>query len=112
MSSASQFVTGLASSGVSAADETAAAKPPSSIKDYGEPRTVPAGEFKAKCLKLLDEVAATREPLVITKFGKPVAKVVPIEEENKFDLFGAMRGSVIWEGDIISPLDVEWDAMK
>lgn len=112
MSSASQLVSGLASSGVATPDETAAAKPSFSTEDYGEPRTIPAGEFKAKCLKLLDEVAETREPLVITKFGKPVAKLVPIEEENKFDLFGAMRGSVIWEGDIISPLDVEWDAMK
>ena len=112
MSSASQLVSGFASSEVATADATAVAKPSSLTKDYGETRTIPAGVFKAKCLKLLDEVAATREPLVITKFGKPVAKIVPIEEENKFDLFGAMRGSVIWEGDIISPLDVEWDAMK
>jgi prevent-host-death family protein len=75
-------------------------------------RTIAAGEFKAKCLKLLDQVAETRQPLIITKFGKPVAKLVPVEEAKNVDLFGAMRGSVIWEGDIISPLDVEWDAMK
>lgn len=66
-------------------------------------RTIAAGEFKAKCLKLLDEVAETREPLIVTKFGKPVAKVVPIEEKRA-ELFGALRGSVVWEGDIISPL--------
>lgn len=74
-------------------------------------RRIAAGEFKAKCLKLLDEVAQTREPIVITKFGKPVAKLVPLGEEA-FDIIGAMRGTVLWEGDIISPIDVEWDAMQ
>jgi prevent-host-death family protein len=72
--------------------------------------TIPAGEFKAKCLKLLDQVAESRQTLVITKYGKPVAEVVPIKEEKS--LFGAMKGSGTIIGDIISPLDVEWDAMK
>jgi prevent-host-death family protein len=74
-----------------------------SAGDPGEPRTIAAGEFKAKCLKILDEVAETREPITVTKFGKPVAKLVPIEAQRA-QLRGAMRGSVIWEGDIISPL--------
>jgi prevent-host-death family protein len=78
--------------------------------DPGGVKTVGAGEFKAKCLKLLDEVAETREPLVITKFGKPVAQVVPMPQ--RVELFGAMRGSVLWEGDIISPLEDEWEANK
>lgn len=43
-------------------------------------RTIPASEFKAKCLALLDEVAETRETLVVTKRGKAVARVEPIEE--------------------------------
>lgn len=73
--------------------------------------TIPAGEFKAKCLKLLDEVAEKRETLVITKHGKPVAQVLPMPSAEG-DFVGSMRGSVLWEGDIISPLDVEWDAMK
>jgi prevent-host-death family protein len=72
--------------------------------------TVPAGEFKAKCLKLLEEVAEKHEPLIVTKRGKPLAKVVPIRENKT--LFGAMKGSGVILGDIISPLDVEWDAMK
>lgn len=76
------------------------------------PTTIPAGEFKAKCLKLLDEVAQTREPLIITKRGKPVAQLVPAPAKDWVDPIGAMRGSVIWEGDIISPIDVEWEAMK
>ena len=72
--------------------------------------TIAAGEFKAKCLKILDEVAATRETLVITKHGKPVAQVIPPPTEE--DIVGSMKGSVLWMGDIISPIDVEWDAMK
>jgi prevent-host-death family protein len=72
--------------------------------------TIAAGEFKAKCLKLLDQVAEKREPLVITKHGKPVAQVMPMPAQDQ--LFGSMRGSVLWEGDIISPIDVEWEAMK
>ena len=43
-------------------------------------RSIPASEFKAKCLALLDEVAATKETLVVTKRGKPVARVEPVEE--------------------------------
>jgi prevent-host-death family protein len=71
---------------------------------------IPAGEFKAKCLKLLDQVAEERKTLVITKHGKPVAQLAPMPAQDQ--LFGSMRGSVLWEGDIISPIDVEWEAMK
>jgi prevent-host-death family protein len=75
--------------------------------------TIPAGEFKSKCLKLLDEVAEKRKPLVITKYGKPVAQVVPMPAaKQQRNIVGSMKGSVTILGDIISPLDVEWDAMK
>jgi prevent-host-death family protein len=72
-------------------------------------RIIAAGEFKAKCLHLLDEVAAQRAPLVITKRGKPVAKLVPIDDEP-VSLFGRMAGTVRILGDIVnSPLDEsEW----
>jgi prevent-host-death family protein len=72
--------------------------------------TIAAGEFKAKCLKLIDQVSVTRKPLVITKHGRPVAQVIPMPAEKT--LFGAMKGSGTIVGDIISPLDVEWEAMK
>jgi prevent-host-death family protein len=75
------------------------------------PSTIAAGEFKAKCLKLLDEVAEKRETLVITKHGKPLAQLVPMPATRK-NIVGSMKGSVTILGDIISPLDVEWDAMK
>jgi antitoxin (DNA-binding transcriptional repressor) of toxin-antitoxin stability system len=60
------------------------------------------------CLKLLDEVAATKEPLTITKHGAPVTKLVPVP--GAVDLFGALKGSVLAQGDIVSPLDTDWAA--
>ena len=72
--------------------------------------TIGAGDFKAKCLQLLDAVAAHRESLVITKRGKPVAKLVPMPPEKQ--LFGALAGSVLSESDIVAPVDVEWDATR
>jgi prevent-host-death family protein len=84
------------------------------VSDHGRiamKTTVPAGEFKAKCLNLIDEVAETRKPLVITKRGKPMVQVIPIPVKRR-DIVGSMKGSVTILGDIISPLDVEWDAMK
>lgn len=70
-------------------------------------RTVTATRFKAECLGLLDDVAQTHRTLVITKRGKPVAKVVPADEP--IDL----RGSVTFlvdDDELIEPIDVEWDA--
>jgi prevent-host-death family protein len=71
-------------------------------------RHVAAAEFKAKCLRLIDEVAQQRRPLIITKRGKPVAKLVPVETEA-IDLFGRMAGSIKICGDIINPIeDAGW----
>ena len=72
-------------------------------------RTIKASEFKAKCLKLMDEVAETGEPVVITKSGKPVARLVPLQERPK-SLWGAHKGLIEIKGDIISPIDVDWEA--
>ena len=72
-------------------------------------RTIKASEFKAKCLKIMDEVAETGEHVLITKNGVPVAELVPARRKPKA-LFGAMKGSVTYIGDIISPIDVEWEA--
>ncbi len=70
-----------------------------------------ATEFKAKCLKLVDEVARTRESIIVTKHGKPVAKVVPIEAEKPLSNFGYMAGTLKITGDIISPIDEEWSVI-
>jgi prevent-host-death family protein len=71
-------------------------------------RYVAAAEFKANCLRLMDEVAQQHQPIIITKRGKPVAKLVPIEQEP-IDLFGYMAGTAKICGDIISPIeDAGW----
>jgi prevent-host-death family protein len=69
-------------------------------------RTIRAGEFKAKCLALLDEVEARGRPLVVTKRGRPVARVVPLESAKRSSLLG----SLLHEDDMLEPVDVEWDA--
>ena len=75
---------------------------------------VPAGVFKATCLELMDRVRDRQEEIVITKYGKPVAKLVPVGEEDPIRRLarGWMKGTVLWYGDVISPIDVEWEAMK
>jgi prevent-host-death family protein len=70
-------------------------------------RHVAAADFKANCLRLMDEVARQRRPIVITKRGKPIAKLAPIEEEP-IDLFGRMAGSIKICGDIVGPIDAGW----
>jgi len=75
-------------------------------------RQIAAGEFKAKCLALLDDVQQKREEIVVTKRGKPVARLVPIEEEKKPQLFGRMKGTGVILGDIISPSGEIWDAER
>ncbi len=73
-------------------------------------RQIAAASFKANCLRLMDEVAQQRTPLVITKRGKPIAKLVPIDDKP-IDLFGYMAGTIKICGDIISPIDdLEWTA--
>ena len=72
-------------------------------------RTISAAEFKAHCLALLDEVSATKETVVVTKRGKPVAKVVAVEEHAQPR---PLRGSVRYQGDIVTPMDEPWDALR
>ncbi len=72
-------------------------------------KTIKASEFKAKCLQLMDEVAATGEEIVITKNGRPVSKLMPYREKPK-TLFGIDRDKIVILGDIVEPIDVEWEA--
>ena len=69
-------------------------------------RTMTAATFKARCLALLDEVAASGERIVITKRGRPVAELGPLGGSPRKSL----RGSVLFYGDIISPIDEPWEA--
>jgi prevent-host-death family protein len=71
------------------------------------PRTIKASEFKAKCLKLMDEVAESGEEIVITKHGRPVSRLMPYREKPK-SLFGRGKGMIEIHGDIVEPMPAEW----
>lgn len=81
-------------------------------------REISTSEFKAHQAHYLAELAARQEPMVLTRRGKPIARLEPIEPEpgaprNAFEaLYGSMRGTVRIHGDLTEPLDVEWDALK
>ena len=68
-----------------------------------------AGEFKAKCLHLLDEVQRSRKEIVITKRGRPVARLLPADETLPA-VFGRMKGSVTIKHDIVAPIGERWEA--
>lgn len=72
-------------------------------------KTVAAGEFKAQCLALLNAVAYEHEIIIVTKRGKPVAKVAPVSD-TETDLRKQLKGSVLGEKDIISPVKAAWEA--
>lgn len=74
-------------------------------------KTVKASEFKAKCLQLMDEVAETGDPIIITKNGKPISRLVPFRTKPE-TLYGALKGSIVITGDIVAPIDTEWEAAR
>ena len=76
---------------------------------------VAISEFKAKCLALLEQVRKTKQPIRITRFGKPVAEVVPptaVMDREKW--IGSMKDTVEILGDIISPAndEDEWEVLR
>jgi prevent-host-death family protein len=76
-------------------------------------KAIPAGQFKARCLRIMDEVRSTREPVLITKKGRPVAKLVPADSQPE-DIFGCLRNEIKIVGDIeapVTPLE-DWDALR
>jgi prevent-host-death family protein len=66
-------------------------------------KQIAAGEFKAQCLAIMDRVSKSGEPVVITKHGKPVVKLVPAEKQAD-EIFGYMAGKVKIVGDIVGPI--------
>jgi prevent-host-death family protein len=74
-------------------------------------KTLKASDCKAKLLSLIDDIASTGESVTVTKRGKPMVDIVP-HRANKKDAFGILKGHIEIKGDIISPIDVEWDALK
>lgn len=78
------------------------------------PSTVAAAEFKARCLELMDRVRETRAEYVVTKHGKPVAKLVPYIESTpkRTPFLGSMKGTVLWYDRPTDPLDDEFDVNR
>ena len=71
-------------------------------------KTVPATEFKTHCLSLLNEVSDNRETLVVTRHGKPIARIVPYVAEQDQN---PLKGSVVFEIDLVEPIDEPWDVL-
>ena len=77
-------------------------------------REIAISEFKAKCLALLDQVQKTKKPILITRFGKPVAEVIPPSPKPVADWIGSMRDRIEILGDIVSPANEpdEWEVLR
>jgi prevent-host-death family protein len=65
-------------------------------------KTIPAGRFKAECLRIMDDVARRREPVTITKRGRPVARLVPVEQPSR-NLLGCLAARMTIVGDVTGP---------
>lgn len=73
------------------------------------PKEISASEFKTHCLELMDRVNRTHEEITITKYGRPVAKLIGHDAEQP-EIFGFLSGTVTTYGDLVSPIDEPWDA--
>ncbi|MGH7574228.1 MAG: type II toxin-antitoxin system Phd/YefM family antitoxin [Longimicrobiales bacterium] len=70
---------------------------------------VPAGRFRAQALGLLARVERTREEIIVTRYVRPIAKLVPVEQtEQRF--VGSLAGQIEIRGDIVEPIGVPWEA--
>ncbi|HLY01284.1 MAG TPA: type II toxin-antitoxin system Phd/YefM family antitoxin [Candidatus Cybelea sp.] len=72
------------------------------------PREIGAADFKARCLEIIDEVERLGTEVVITRHRKPVARLVPVQDGST-SFCGSLRGMILEEGDLISPIDVSWE---
>jgi prevent-host-death family protein len=70
---------------------------------------VPAAEFKAKCLELMDHVRETGAEYIVTKHGTPVAKLVPYHESNRKPFFGSMKGTILEYQRPFDPIEGDYD---
>lgn len=85
---------------------TAKTRPPGRVAEPLAPPSIAAGVFKAHCLALMDDVSTFGHTYIITKRGKPVAKLVPVDEgPGTKSGFGALRGTVTILGDIVGPFE-------
>jgi prevent-host-death family protein len=76
-------------------------------------KTMPAGQFKTHCLAVIDEVNAKHETVVITKHGKPMAKLIPVQQEDD-EIFDSMKDRIKILGDLVEPAIPleEWERLR
>lgn len=80
-----------------------------------KPESISASKFKATCLGVLEKVRKTGKPVVVTKFGKPIAEVIPVRESKPAKKWiGSMVGTGRILGDLVSPAvsEQDWDMFK
>lgn len=71
---------------------------------------VSAADFKTHCLQLMDRVQQERAEVVVTRYGRPVARLVPYEAAETVSPFGVLRGTVTYHGDVVEPTGEAWEA--
>lgn len=71
---------------------------------------IPVTQFKSQCLAILETVRRKKTSFIISKHGVPVARLIPMDPDTLPSLYGSMKGTVREIGDIISPIEDEWDA--
>ena len=81
-------------------------------KQAGWGETVPAAAFKTHCLELTDRVRETSAEFIVTKHGRPVAKLVPYREPGKRKLFGLLKGTVLYYDRPLDPIDGDYDVNR
>jgi prevent-host-death family protein len=84
-------------------------KPPGAARRTRGPHDIAAAEFKARCLDLMDRVRETGVEYVVTKHGRPVAKLVPYSDDAQTPFFGSMKGSVLRYDRPFDPIDGDYD---
>ena len=88
------------------------AKKAGAKRDVAALASLPAAEFKTRCLELMDRVRETGVEYIITKHGRPVAKLVPYLPDARRKSFGALKGTVLKYERPFDPIDAEWDIHK
>jgi len=73
---------------------------------------LPAAEFKARCLELMDRVRENGAEYIVTKHGRPVAKLVPYVESEPKPFVGALKGTVLKYDRPFEPVDTDWDVER
>jgi prevent-host-death family protein len=76
-----------------------------------KPREIAAADFKARCREIMREVECLGKEVVILKQGKPVARLVPVQYGSAA-FCGSLKGMVLEEHDLISPVNVKWEAQS